>query len=427
MTEEITVATAIAAEHEAAVAEYLTAAGTIRIVRRCADVNDLLAVAEAARVAVAVVSGSFPGLDRSTVARLRECGVAVTGVVSPWDEIDLLHEWGVPSAAIEAGPQQLVDLVRTAGTTSSPLPPDGPQEPLVPVEDDTVPAETADDGVVVVVWGPPGAPGRTTIAVNLAAELAAAGVRTLLVDADTHAASIAQHLALLDEAPGVAAATRLADSGRLDVRSLAAVAPEAMPGLRVLTGLPRADRWPEIRDDALARVLQTARSLATVTVVDVAAPLEEDEDLSYDTRAPRRNAATLAALRDADEVIAVGAGDPVGLQRLVRGLADLAQAGKSEPTVVVSKVRRAAVGADPEAAITDALDRFASVTPAVLVPDDRAALDDALLAGRVLRECAPSSPAREAIAVLAGRFGAPPTRARRRGLLRGRRRGSMSA
>ena len=421
MTRDITVATAIGPAQEAAVAEYLSAAGDITLVRRCADLSDLLAVAEAARVSVAVVSAGFPGLDRSAVARLRECGVTVVGVVSPWDEYDALSAWSVPSAPLEAGPEELLALVRAAevpdrdevaariATPASPA--------LAASEGDT---EEAEEGIVVVVWGPPGAPGRTTVAVNLAAELAAGGVSTLLVDADTYAASVAQHLALLDEAPGVAAATRLADAGRLDVRSLAAAAPVALPDLRVLTGLPRADRWPEIRDESFTHVLQVARSLAAVTVVDVAAPLEEDEDLSYDTRAPRRNAATLAALRTADRIIAVGAGDPVGLQRLVRGLADLAAIGKNDAEVVVTKVRSTAVGSHAETVIADSLDRFAAVTAAAFIPDDRTALDGALLAGRVLRECDPSSSARLAIADLATRFGAVAPRSGRRRLRRRR-------
>src|SRR5690606_16988243 len=61
---------------------------------------------------------------------------------------------------------------------------------------------------VVAVWGPHGAPGRTSLAIALAAEFAAAGLRTVLADADTHAASVAPALGLLDEAPGFAAACR---------------------------------------------------------------------------------------------------------------------------------------------------------------------------------------------------------------------------
>ena len=55
---------------------------------------------------------------------------------------------------------------------------------------------------VIAVWGPAGAPGRTTLAVNLAAEIAAAGHSVALVDADPYGGAIAPALGLLDEAPG---------------------------------------------------------------------------------------------------------------------------------------------------------------------------------------------------------------------------------
>ena len=43
-------------------------------------------------------------------------------------------------------------------------------------------------GTVVAVWGPTGAPGRTTVAITLADELARLGHETLLVDADVYGA-----------------------------------------------------------------------------------------------------------------------------------------------------------------------------------------------------------------------------------------------
>ena len=63
---------------------------------------------------------------------------------------------------------------------------------------------------------PTGAPGRSTVALNLAAELAV-HAPTLLVDCDTYGSSVAQSLGLLDEAPGMAAACRAADQGALDL------------------------------------------------------------------------------------------------------------------------------------------------------------------------------------------------------------------
>lgn len=256
-------------------------------------------------------------------------------------------------------------------------------------------------GEVVVVWGSYGSPGRTTVAVNLAAELATVLDPVLLVDADTYGASVAQSLAVLDEAPGLAAACRAADQGTLDEDLLDRLTPEVRPGLRVLTGLPRPDRWPEIRESALADVLEQARAVSRWVVVDVAPVLEQDEELSFDTAAPRRNGAALTALEAADRVVVVGAGDPLGLQRLVRALDLLDEHTRAPRTVVVTRVRPGPVGPEPGRRITEALHRFAGADAVQLVPEDRDALDAAMLHGRTLREVRPGSPARQAVLRLA--------------------------
>ncbi|HSP59547.1 MAG TPA: P-loop NTPase, partial [Ornithinimicrobium sp.] len=278
-------------------------------------------------------------------------------------------------------------------------------------------------GEVVVVWGPVGSTGRSTVAANLAAELADPLSPVVLVDADTYGASQAQLLAVLDEVPGVAAAARAADQGALDRDVLARLAPEVRPGLRLLTGLPRADRWPELRDVALADVLEQCRGLARWTVVDVAAPLEQDEELSFDTLAPRRNGAALTALAAADRVVVVGTGDPVGLQRLVRALDQLGTHSMAPRSVVVTRVRPGPVGPDPGRRIQETLARFAGTGPVHLVPEDQDGLDAALLHGRVLAEVRPRSAARTALVELADTVaGREPTSRRERaaGRARGR-------
>jgi MinD-like ATPase involved in chromosome partitioning or flagellar assembly len=244
------------------------------------------------------------------------------------------------------------------------------------------------------------------VAVNLAAELAEHGRRahatTLLVDADTYGGTVAQALGLLDEAPGIAAAARAAGTGRLDASGLAALTPLLECGLRVLTGISRPDRWPELPAASLELVWRVARDLAAWTVVDCGFAVEQDEALSYDTRAPRRNAATLSALADADVVVVVGAGDPIGLQRLVRALVDLGELGLgAERRVVVNRVRASASGARPRDAVREALRRYAGVTDARVVADDQVSCDGALLHARTLAEHAPSSPVRRALADLA--------------------------
>ena len=153
----------------------------------------------------------------------------------------------------------------------------------------------------------------------------------------------------------------------------------------------------------MAEIIDELKGAPDVVIVDVGFALEDDEELSYDTRAPRRNATTLITLESAEQVVVVGSGDPVGLQRLVRASQDLGGIPSGRPLVVVNRVRASAVGADPQARIVEALGRFAGMEDLHLVPEDRETLDRLLLQGRVLAEGAPRSPAREAIRALAAR------------------------
>jgi MinD-like ATPase involved in chromosome partitioning or flagellar assembly len=248
------------------------------------------------------------------------------------------------------------------------------------------------------VWGPAGAPGRTTTAAAIGDEASRSGLRVLVVDADTWAPSLTVLLGVVDDGAGLASACRRALGGALDVAALAALAREVRPGFLVLPGIPRAARWTEVRSGALVEVLDVARSLVDLVVVDCAAPLESDEELVFDTEAPRRNAATLVALECADEVVVVGGCEPHSLVRLVGGIAELREAVPgARVRVVVSRVRESVVGRRPTAAVADALHRHAGIVDVVAVPVDGAAYDAALREGRTLAEVAPRSPARAAL------------------------------
>jgi Flp pilus assembly CpaE family ATPase len=195
---------------------------------------------------------------------------------------------------------------------------------------------------------------------------------------------------------------------------LAALCWQLTPSTRVLTGIPLPSRWPELRPAALRTVLGAARELARFVVVDCGFNLETDEELSFDTLAPRRNGATLTVLDDADLVLVVGSADPVGMQRLVRALTDLADAEIAAPVeVVVNKLRRGPVPGDPTAEVPAALHRFSGRTPLALLPYDRGALDQAMATGRTLREVRPASPLRRAVIDLAARLAGLPASGRR--------------
>lgn len=406
----------------------------VTVVRRCVDLADLLSTAAAGTARAVLLSADLRRLDQDALARLTAAGVAVVGLVPPGDEDAdrRLRQLGVAAVlAADSGPTLISTAVVAAVSVVVEVVTDGgaarhqygdpraalptlPEPP--PPGADGLPDSPAGRGRVVAVWGPTGAPGRTTVAVGIAAELARLGTATLLVDADVYGGVVAQVVGLLDEAPGLAAAARLANAGNLDLPGLARLAAEVSPALRVLTGISRPDRWLELRPAALAVVLGLARSLAAVTVVDCGFSLEQDEELAYDTTAPRRNGATLAVLADADTVLAVGAADPVSLARLVRGLAALRETLPDvEPRVVVNRLRRGAVQGDPETEVRAALERYAGISSVEFVPDDRGGVDAALAGGRLLAEAAPKSPARLALARLAGGLLGAPAASRRKG------------
>lgn len=276
------------------------------------------------------------------------------------------------------------------------------------------PAPTS--GTVIAVWGPQGAPGRSLLAVELAAALGSRGRRAALVDADTHAPSLAVALGLPEESPGIAAACRRAATGGLDAAELTRIAVPlggAGTDVDVLTGLNRPSRWPELSAPRLGAVLEAARGWAPCTVVDVAAPLERDEEIVSDIDGPRRNAATLAALEHADHVVAVASADPVGVARFIRAHAELrALVGRTPVHVVVNRLRTGALGIDARGQVRRALERFAGVADVTFVPHDPRAADAALLAARPVAQTAPRSSLAQAVRRFATRFeaAAPATR-----------------
>lgn len=260
-------------------------------------------------------------------------------------------------------------------------------------------------GSVTAVWGPAGAPGRTTVAIGLATELASAGSRVALIDADTWGASIAPMLGLLDESPGFAAACRLAGQGALSNDELDRVCqryPVAQGTLSVLTGLTRSSRWPELTGERVRATIEACRGWAEHVVIDTGFSLESDEEISSDLFAPRRNAATLACLREAERVVAVGRGDPIGLGRFLRQHPELLDVVEGTPVrVVINRVRSGPIGVGAAGQITSTLQRFGGIDRPLLIAHDEKAADAAMLEGRTMREVAPRSPAAVAIRRLA--------------------------
>lgn len=384
---------AVTGPEESAIAAAVDARPGLSVARRCADLGEALAAAEAGVGAVVVVSPQAH-LHRGVVADFASAGVACVGVAAGPDANDHLTALGIAAVVAMGDQDSLVDAIEDAAIQVPRA-----HEDVVDVDS----AEPSDPGRVLAVWGPTGAPGRTTVAVNLAYELATLAP-TIVVDVDTYGGAVAQALGLLDEAPGIAALARASLQGSLSDDDVHRHALQAAPGLRVLSGITRADRWPELSHAALGPVFELLRSHASYVVVDCGFGLASDEELAYDTRAPQRHGAALSALDAADLVLAVGSAEPLGVQRLVHGLVELdavAPADETDRMVLVNRVRASVAGVRPREAVADALRRYSAVERVWTLPWDAKACDAAALAGAALGERSPRSALRKAMQTLA--------------------------
>ncbi len=406
----VVVVVAAGAAWESPVLELIRARSGMVVLKRCVDVDEALATSTAGQADAAVVALDAPGLDPTAVDVLHRHDVRVLAV-GPDDE-------AARTRAARVGVDVLVshdelDLLPDALEADGDVP--AYDELSDPVDLLTGPDVAEAPGRTLVVWGPAGAPGRTTVAVALASVLAARGLRTTLVDGDPYGGAVAQHLGVLDEVSGLLSAARLTTDGSLESR-LGTVQRAVGDRLTVVTGLPRADRWVEVRAGVVEHLLEVTGSLGHV-VVDTGFSLEEDASGDLVGR-PGRNQLTLGALEVADEVLVVGTADPIGLSRLARGLVDLRDRCPGTPVRVVVNRMRPTLGWS-ERDIVGMVEGFARLAGVHFLPDDSAAADRALTTGNPVSDG--ESDLAEAMTELADAVVPPPAPHRRHG-----RRGMLS-
>lgn len=359
------------ADWEAGAMAAMTGAGVV-VTRRCVDVADLVAAAATGTADFAILAGGLPGLDADAARRLVAARVGALVVATGHDQVERLRRMGLGEVLLDPSAEQIADAVQSAARAqeaSAPADP-APVDQVGHGEGDTA-------GEVVAVWGPTGAPGRTTVAIGLAAERAALGHRVVLIDADPLGGVVAQDLGVLQEVSGILAAARRHNEGSLTPDSFAACRVRVGENLEVLTGLPRPDRWPELREGCLGHLIEVAAMHADV-FVDVGFGLESDP------RHQGRDRITLEALDRADQVVAVGSAEPAGLVRLARGLVDLTEAGTSPQVVVVNRMRESLGWSRDE--LSTMVNGYAWQARVEFVRHDLGLLDRAVVMGKSLVE-----------------------------------------
>jgi Flp pilus assembly CpaE family ATPase len=172
------------------------------------------------------------------------------------------------------------------------------------------------------------------------------------------------------------------------------------PRLRLLSGLPRADMWSQIRTGAFDAVLARLRAECEMVVVDCGFSLESAAP-GHHGAGSGRNQTALHVLENSDAIVVVGRPDPVGLSRLVRAILEIRDLHPHVSTVIAINQMRGSVGWS-ERDIASTLLRLTGQQPDVFLPLDQAGVDLASLSGRSPQEMQPSSALARSFELLAG-------------------------
>jgi MinD-like ATPase involved in chromosome partitioning or flagellar assembly len=379
-------------EREAELAPRLALEPSLDLYMRCIDRVELLATVRSGTID-AIVSVGAPGwFDVQAAREAARGGIRLVGVVDNALETEVLERLGVSVLDANASVGQIVDACRSAQ----------PAAPISPVE-----VERTRSGQVVAIWGPKGAPGRTTLAIELSYALAGAGETTVLVDADPYGGDALQMLGVVEELPTIlwAATAAASDRGRGDIlnhlRKVGANGPLLVPGL------PRAELWTEVDDFGYGELIKLLAAQACYVIVDVGFCLEDSGFLGGRTG---RNAMARATLERADRVIAVCRADAVGVKNFIWSFESLRELIDDDRLSVV--LNRLSVGDRRE--VDELLLRHTGRRSTLGIPDRPHDCRKAVERGGALHEVHPSSDICDCARVLAEQLGG---RVRPRGVL----------
>ena len=255
--------------------------------------------------------------------------------------------------------------------------------------------------VVIAVTSPHGSTGKTTVAINIALELAAEKARVLLIDGDIQGPAVANHFALTQQPAGLQAALRIASQQRFDLEQLERLSFQFQKStLRIMPGSQNFPSQP-FDQEAVANLLETARSGYEFTVIDLGS-------LSGDGSGAQAEL-TNAIISLADRTVIVCLADPIGIFRLL-GIENLIAASSKLVDLVMNRVRNSVIAsARREIAIT--LQRLSTLEPKAYLPDDPQHIDQAVRTGVPATSLSRSGSFRQALtgfvrAELLGRKGA---------------------
>jgi hypothetical protein len=310
------------------VAQWSTTAALPAEFAKCVSLTELRTrLSSGRRHSAVLIDGGLPALDRDVIDDARDAGCAVFVV----DDGIRAHSWPTMGAHVVLPPGFSREALLDALATHAVMVGQGTVEIVDGVLEDLSPRQL---GSVALVCGP-GGTGASTVAAALAQGLAASGDHgsVLLADLARHAEQAMLH-DVGDIAPGVqelveAHRTGLPSEDELD-RMLFDITERRY---RLLLGLRRARQWSTVRPRSFEAAFGALRRRFGVTVADVTADFEGEDDAgSLDLE--DRNLMARTTARAADVAFVVGHQGVKGAHALIRVLGDVAAAGVPAARVV---------------------------------------------------------------------------------------------
>ncbi|MDT4944723.1 MAG: pilus assembly protein CpaE [Pseudonocardiales bacterium] len=255
---------------------------------------------------------------------------------------------GFISEALKAGADEIVILPADGHTLAAAV-----HTALARVErDEQVAHSTAQVGTaapLVVVLGPKGGVGKTTVSTNIATELASQGRRVLLIDLDLQFGDVGL---VLGVEPDRTIYDLVTASGALDGDKLRGFLRRSSDGVEALLAPVRPDQAEAVTIANLGELLEIACGEFELVVVDTP---------------PAFTPTTIAAIDRASHVVMVGALDLPGMKNMKVGLETLQLMGFPRENVTVALNRSdTKVGLDA-ADVKQVLGR----APDIAIPSDR--------------------------------------------------------
>ena len=371
----VTLVGSVARETE--LAAELAADPSFELAFRCHDRVELLASLRAGGVEAVVSVGVAAWVDYQCTEEARSGGVRLYGLAADPVEADLLEVVGF---------EVVRDLTHLRELH---LPASPPQTSRV---------APSSSGKLIGLWGPKGAPGRTTIAMELATVLARSEPSTLLIDADPYGGDVAQLFGVTEELAGLVSICRSGARGELRDDAWIQQLRRVEGGPVLLPGLLRPQLWTEVSQFGWAELMSAVRTHFSNTVVDVGFCVEASRAAH---EGPGRNDVAISTLEEADRIVAVLRADPVGIRSFLWALTDHRELLDGDRIAVVAN--RVRPGEETE--IIRFIRRHLGRPPLVLVPDRPDHVVPAVWQGAPIVSTQPSSPISSAIRELAAALG----------------------